>query len=141
MWIFWLIAAGLFFTLEIITVGFFIFWLGVGALFAMVVSFITTNIVIQTAVFVLVSTILIFLTKPIVDKYISKKDTVPTNVYSIIGKKGIVISEISNLDGIGQVKINGETWSAISDSGSNISKGAEVVVNKIDGVKVIVTQV
>lgn len=47
MWIFWLIAAGIFFIGEMITVGFLIFWLGIGAVAAMCVSFVTSNIVIR----------------------------------------------------------------------------------------------
>ena len=68
MWGVWLIAAGIFFIIEIATVGFLIFWLGIGALLAMIVSFFTSNIIIQTAVFVISSTILIFATKPLVNK-------------------------------------------------------------------------
>ena len=52
MWQIWLIISGVCFIVEIITVGFLIFWLAIGALFAMLVSFFTDNIVIQTAVFV-----------------------------------------------------------------------------------------
>ena len=50
MWIFWLIVAGVFFIGEIATVGFLIFWLGIGALAAMCISFFTANIVVQTPV-------------------------------------------------------------------------------------------
>lgn len=139
MWIFWLITCGAFFILEMMTAGFLVFWLGIGALAAMCVSFIASSIVIQTAVFVVISTILIFLTKPLINKYVMQKETVPTNAYSIIGKNGIVSSEIKSPDGVGIVKIGGETWSAISSNGESIPKGTEVTVEKIDGVKVIVT--
>lgn len=136
MWIFWLIAAGLFFIGEIATVGFLIFWLGIGALAAMCTSFFTANIVVQTAVFVVVSTVLIFLTKPLINKYISQKETVPTNAYSIIGKTGVVIKKIPGFDGVGQVKVGSEVWSAVSDA--QIDEGVDVTVQKIDGVKVVV---
>ena len=86
MWQIWLIIAGLFFIGEIATVGFLIFWFGVGALIAMVVSIFTSNIIIQTTVFLITSTILIFATKPFVKKFVDVKKT-NTNVYSIIGKK------------------------------------------------------
>ena len=52
MWYVWLILAGVFFIAEIMTAGFLIFWLGLGSTCAMLVSFITDNLVIQTAVFV-----------------------------------------------------------------------------------------
>lgn len=84
MWYLWLIAAGIFFVIEIATVGFLIFWLGIGALLAMVTSFITDSILIQTAVFVVSSSILIPLTKPLVNK-LDKGKTVKTNAYSLVG--------------------------------------------------------
>lgn len=138
MWYIWLITAGIFFIMEIATVGFLIFWLGIGALFAMVVSFFTGSMFIQTLVFVVTSTILILLTKPLIEKYVDKDKKVSTNAYSVIGQKGIVIIPINNLDGTGQVKVNGEIWSAKSEA-LNIPENTEVEVLKIDGVKLIVT--
>ena len=72
MWYIWLIAAGVFFVVEIMTVGFMIFWLGVAALLACLVSLITSNLVIQTAVFVISSALLLLLTRPFVEKFITK---------------------------------------------------------------------
>ena len=137
MWQMWLIASGVFFIIEIFTVGFLIFWLGVGALFAMLISFLTSNIIIQTAVFVISSGLLIFATKPLVNK-ITKKDAIPTNIYSIVGKKGIVIEDIDWSTGTGQIKSEGEVWSAKTNEQINIPKGTEVEIESIDGVKVIV---
>lgn len=111
MWLMWLILSGLFFIGEIITTGFLIFWLGVGALVAMIVSFFIDNLIIQIAVFVVVSIVTIILTKPFVNKFISQK-TVATNAYSIIGKTGIVTKDIDPIKSVGQVKIEGEVWSA-----------------------------
>lgn len=138
MWYIWLITAGIFFIMEIATVGFLIFWLGIGALFAMVVSFFTGSMFIQTLVFVVTSTILILLTKPLIEKYVDKDKKVSTNAYSVIGQKGIVIVPINNLDGTGQVKVNGEIWSAKSEA-LDIPESTEIEVLKIDGVKLIVT--
>ena len=137
MWQMWLIASGVFFIIEIFTVGFLIFWLGIGALFAMLISFLTNNIIIQTTVFVISSGLLIFTTKPLVNK-ITKKEVIPTNVYSIVGKKGIVIEDIDWSTGTGQIKSEGEVWSAKTNEQINIPKGTEVEIESIDGVKVIV---
>lgn len=136
MWQIWLIIAGLFFIGEIITVGFLVFWFGVGALFAMVVSFFTSNIIIQTAVFVLSSAFLLFVTKPFVKKFANVKST-NTNAFSIIGKKALVIKEI-NSHSIGQIKINGEVWSAETENDETIPEGSEVEIIRINGVKAIV---
>lgn len=140
MWSFWLIAAGIFFIIEIATVGFLIFWLGIGALFAMVASFFTSSIIVQTVVFVVTSAILIPLTKPLADKF-TGKETIPTNTYSLINKHGIVITEINPIKGTGLVKVNGETWSAKSEDESIIAENTEIEVLAIDGVKLIVSPV
>lgn len=137
MWQFWLIVAGLFFVGEIFTLGFLIFWFGIGALFAMIVSFFTTNIIIQTTVFLITSTIFILATKPLVKKFVNVKKT-NTNVFSIIGKKALVIKDIDPIHSSGQIKLNGEVWSAETENDEIIKEGSEVEVLKINGVKAIV---
>lgn len=137
MWMFWLIAAGIFFIGEMLTVGFLIFWLGVGSIIALIVSLFTSNLVIQTAAFVFSSTILIFCTKSFADKF-NKKDNVATNVYTLNGKKGIVIEEINWSEGKGQIKVGGEIWSAICDENLVIPKDSEVEIVRIQGVKAYV---
>ncbi len=139
MWHIWLIVAGVCFIIEMITVGFFVFWFGIGALLTMLVSiFFPDNIILQCTVFVISSTILIFLTKPFVDKFTKKDKKVVTNAFSIIGKKGIVTQDINETYGIGQIKIAGETWSAKTLDGSIIEKGNQIEVTNIDGVKAVV---
>ena len=138
MWQYWLIAAGIFLIAEIITTGFFVFWLGIGALIAMCVSFFIDNLIVQMVVFLVSSVILIFATKPFVKKFLVSNKKTETNAFSIIGKKALVIKDIDNIDGKGQIKVDGEIWSAESANASNLEKGTEVKILKIDGVKAIV---
>ena len=107
MWQFWLIISGICLIIESFTLGFFVFWFSIGALLALIVSLFTTNIVIQSVVFVVSSTILLLLTKPLIKKFVKTPKTKPTNVYSIIGKEGIVLESIDNLNSTGEVKVNG----------------------------------
>ena len=138
MWVFWLIAAGVFFIIEMATIGFLVFWFGIGALLAMATSFITDSILIQALVFIITSTLLLIFTKPLVDKFIKIPKEVKTNAYSIIGKKGIVISKINNIEGVGQIKIDGDVWSAKSATDEDIPENTEVEIVEIDGVKAVV---
>ena len=138
MWNIWLIAAGIFLIIEAFTVGFLIFWLSIGSLLAMVVSFFTDNLVIQTTTFVVSSCILIFATKPFVNKVTQNIKTTKTNVYSLVGKIGIVTKEIDSIDSVGQVKVGAETWSAISDNEDTIPEGTKVKVLEVKGVKAVV---
>ena len=138
MWQFWIIVSGIFFIIEMATVGFLVFWFGIGALIAMIVSLFTSNIAIQTAVFVCSSTILLFFTRPLVNKFTEKDDQVQTNAFSIIGKKALVIKEIDPVSGMGQIKVGSEVWSAKTLGDKKIKEGSEVEVTEIDGVKAIV---
>ena len=137
MWQIWLIAAGVFLILEIFTMGFLVFWLSIGCLLAALVSLITDNLIIQTTVFVLSSGLLIFATKPLVKKF-AEKDNAKTNVYSLAGKKAIVIEDIDWVAGTGQIKFEGQVWSARTEEQVNISKGTEVEIENIEGVKAFV---
>ena len=129
MWYVWLILAGIFVIAEIATVGFLIFWLGLGSLCAMVTSFFTDNLIIQTAVFVVT-----------LAKKLGKTDNnLTTNAFSIIGKKAIVVKEINPTLGVGQIKVDGQVWSAKSNGETVISEGTEVSILSIDGVKAVVT--
>lgn len=138
MWQFWLILSGLFLIIEIFNASFLIFWFSIGALVAMVVSFVINNIIIQAAIFLIISTILLFITKPFVNKILPKDSFIKTNSNSIEGKIGKVIVDIEPIESKGQVKINSEVWSAKSTDNTYISKDTEVIVEKIEGVKVIV---
>lgn len=137
-WQIWLIVAGVCLILEIATVGFLIFWFAVAALITCLLSLVIDNIIIQTAIFVVLSGLLILLTRPLADK-IAKKDTVITNSNRIIGKEAIVKKEISSRES-GQIKINGDTWTAILDEScsTTIPEGSTVEIIKIDGVKAVV---
>lgn len=137
MWQYWLIAAGIFFVGEMFTAGFLIFWLGIAALITMVVSFFVSNLIVQMTVFIIASVILIFATKPFVKKFIHVKET-KTNAFSIIGKKALVIKNIDSVNENGQIKVNGETWTAIGKNDDKIEKGTEVEVVSINGVKAVV---
>ena len=137
MWKVWLIISGIFFVIEMFTVGFLFFWFSVSALITLVVSLFIDSVAIQITVFIVSSAILLFATKPFVSKFI-KNDSSNARLFSIEGKKGIVTKDIDSDHSVGLIKVNGETWSAKSSDGSYISQNTEVIVEKIDGVKAIV---
>lgn len=140
IWTIWLIFAGICFVGEFLTEGFLVCWFGVGALVAMGLSFITDSIITQLVAFAIVSTILILSTRKLGKKMQAKQ--VPMNVYTIIGKKAVVSSEIDNVKGQGQIKVDGDIWSAKNDTDEEIiPEGTTVEILKIDGVKAIVKKI
>ena len=140
MWVLWLIASGVFFLGEIFTVSFLLFWPGVGAFLAFLTSLILPeNLVAQVLVFVVSKVVMIVFTKPLVKKFFKSKDDTSMNNSAVLGKKGIVVKPITDESPVGQVKVNGELWSAIkSEKDKPIKAGESVIIEKIDGVKLLV---
>ena len=140
MWVLWLIASGVFFLGEIFTVSFLLFWPGVGAFLAFLTSLILPeNLVAQVLVFVVSTVLMIVFTKPLVKKFFKSKDDTSMNNSAVLGKKGIVVKPITDESPVGQVKVNGELWSAIkSEKDKPIKAGESVIIEKIDGVKLLV---
>lgn len=136
--IYWLIALAVFLVIEIITLGLTTIWFAGGALVAFILSLITDNIILEVALFFIVSLVLLFFTRPIAVRYFNKQ-RVKTNYQSIIGREGKVIERIDNFNNTGQVTINGQEWTARSNQDENIIEiGSRVIVKEVAGVKLIV---
>ena len=75
---------------------------------------------------------------PFVNKFTSKDSFIKTNSASLEGKVGKVTIDIDPINSKGQIKVNGETWSAKSIDNTYISKDTEIIIEKIEGVKAIV---
>ena len=112
-------------------------WFVVGAVAAAVTTIFTPNIFIQIVVFLVFSAVALIVTRPLVKKLKKKKDIVNTNADRLIGKAGIVVPDIKSVDDVGQVKVMGEIWTAISKS-APVLKDSKIKVLSIEGVKLIV---
>ena len=134
-WYVWLILFLVFLGLEIMTTGvFFFLCFSTGALFAMLFSLLGASFQVELIIFCAVSLASILLIRPLFKKYVAKQKT-QTNVDSLIGTKAIVIEDIKVND-MGKVKTEGEIWLAISKE--NIAKGENVIIESIDGTKLVV---
>ncbi len=136
----WLIVFVACIVIEIISMGLTTIWFAGGALIAAVAAALGVPLWIQIVLFVLVSLILLYFTRPIAVKYFNK-DRIKTNAESLIGKQAIVISEIDNLQGIGQVTVEGKEWTArtVTD-GVTLPTGSVVIIRAISGVKLMVEE-
>lgn len=140
MMIIWLVVLIVAIVAEIISLGLTSIWFAGGALAAMVLAAFSLPVWLQVLVFLAVSLALMIFTRPIAVKYFNK-DRVRTNAESLIGKQAIVISEIDNLQGIGQATVGGQEWSARSEDDSRkYPVGTVVDVVAINGVKLIVRE-
>ncbi|MBR1770493.1 MAG: NfeD family protein [Lachnospiraceae bacterium] len=140
MMIVWLIVLIVAIVVEIISLGLTSIWFAGGALVAVILAAFSLPAWLQVLVFLAVSMILMIFTRPIAVKYFNK-DRVRTNVESMVGRQAIVISEIDNLQGIGQVTVGGQEWSARSeDDSQRFAVGTVVDVVAVSGVKLIVRE-
>ena len=136
--IFWL-AAGIFFLIvEAATPSLVSIWFALGAFTALIATFFDTQLWIQILLFLVASAVALVATRPLAKKFLDKKH-VPTNADMVIGKEGIVIEEIDNLNARGAVSCMGKEWSARSLDEKTIPADAKIIVHSIEGVKLIVS--
>lgn len=134
---FWLTVVIILSVVECMTIDLVTIWYIASGLCTIVLSLFIDNFVIQFAFFTILGTILLITTKSFLKDVLKSKD-IKTNFDRVIGMKGIVIEEI-NENSIGEVKVDGKRWSAISDKKIDLNK--EVIILAIDGVKLKVEEV
>lgn len=136
--IFWLILFVVLLIIEIFTMGLTTIWFAGGALVAFVLAFVEFSLPVQIIVFLLVSILLLVLTRPIAIKFFNQERQ-KTNADSLTGQKAVVLETIDTLHGTGRVEVNGMEWSAKTDEMTTvIEAGAVVSIEGIQGVKLIV---
>ncbi len=133
-WIFWLVLVIVLSFVEIATVSLVSIWFVASGIVAMILSFFIEDTAIITTIFILLGIFLLVISRPIVNK-LRSKDNEKTNLDRIIGETAIVTEDIKK-NVVGEVKVDGKRWSAVSKE--NCLKGDTVKVLKIDGVKLIV---
>ena len=138
MTLIWLIVFAVLIIVELATMGLTTIWFAGGAVIACIVAAFNLPIWLQVLAFLIVSFLLLYFTRPIAVKYFNKSRT-RTNIESMIGKQAVVMSDIDNIQGIGQVKVNGMDWSARSFDDVTIPAGKVVIVRAVDGVKLLVS--
>ena len=139
--IIWLILMGVFLVIEgACPIHLVSVWFAAGALVAAVTGQLGGEVWLQVLLFAVVSCGLLAALWPFVKKVLNPKIT-NTNVDSVIGTRGYVTESVDNLAAVGQVKLGGMYWTARSTDGKPIAQGTLVQVDRIEGVKVFVTEV
>ena len=136
MWLLWLCVVILLTILEVITINLVSVWFIASSLVSLFLSFVVDSFYIQFAVFVILGIILMIITRPFLMKKLKRKN-VKTNFDRVIGMEGVVTEEISKLK-VGEVKVDGKKWSAISDEAIEVN--SHVIVEAIEGVKLVVSK-
>lgn len=136
---FWLALVVLFTVIELFTMGLTTIWFAIGAVIMIFLCKINISLGIQILIFLIISALLLFLTRPLAIKklHIWKEKT---NVNSLEGKKAIVMKTITEFEK-GEIKLDGNIWSAKSINGSTIEANSECLIVKIEGVTAFVEKI
>ncbi len=134
----WLAIGAVALILEICTSQLVSIWFTVAAAVSAVACALGADTAVQIVIFVVISVILIGIAIPFVKK--NNKKTQKLNADSCIGQSGIVTQAVDNMQSTGLVKVGGSVWSARSADGSVIPEDCVVVVDRIEGVKAVVSR-
>ncbi|EJS66025.1 MULTISPECIES: NfeD family protein [Bacillus] len=126
-WVIWFIIAGILFIAEMLSITFYMLWLGIGAVVGgLIALFAPEALLLQVVAGAIVSLTLTFFTKRISKNFREAKGFTDT-VDMLVGKKGIVMQAITK-EANGIVKVDGDIWTAIADD--PIDAGEKVIVIK-----------
>ena len=121
---------------EAMTSDFVAIWFFPAALISLLLSFFSIQPWVQVLVFFAVGLVLVFATRPLCRRFLSKKEK--TNADALIGQTALVTEEICNSEERGEVKVSGLCWSARTADGRMAAVGEQVEILEIRGVKLIV---
>jgi membrane protein implicated in regulation of membrane protease activity len=132
----WVALVVVFAIIEAFTLGLTTIWPALAAFVMVFLSFFKIPLQVQIIIFLLISAVLLYFTRPIAIRKF-KTGKVKTNVDSLAGMSALVTRQIREFDR-GEVKLNGQFWTARSEDGSTINEGTRCEVIRIEGVQAIV---
>lgn len=133
----WLLAAGALFVLETLTADLLFASLAVSATAAMLTAWGGGGFLAQGIAFAISAVVTVFLLRPLALREMAKRTRkTATNTEALLGAVAKTLSTVGPDDG--QIKLQGEVWSARS-AGESIRAGQSVVVNEIDGATAVVS--
>jgi len=137
LWLFWLLAGLALAILEILTPGFVLACFSFGCFVAAIVAALDFSFSWQLGFFAATTFTLFISARQVFGKLFgARKTPALTNVDRLIGMIATTLEEVD--DQRGQVKIEGETWSARSGSGEKLPEGIKVRILRMDGNKLVV---
>ena len=107
--IYWLAIFIVLLIIEIATMGLTTIWCAGGALIAFCAGFGGFGLGVQVGTFIVVSLLLLLLTRPLAVKYFNQERQ-KTNAESLIGLQALVTEDNDTIKAKGQVEIRSQIW-------------------------------
>jgi membrane protein implicated in regulation of membrane protease activity len=143
-WLLWVILGVMLIVAEIFTMGFVLFWFGLGALAAAVAAMLGVGIPGQFGIFALVSIGLTVMSRTIFAKYMwhQEEAEMKMGVDSLPGQIGTVTIGSSGALDEGAVRVYGSVWTAYpSEEDVKLIEGEKVEVVSVKGSSIYVKPV
>jgi membrane protein implicated in regulation of membrane protease activity len=138
-WVIWAIAAAALAGGEVLTLGFFLGLLAIGAAVAAIAAAAGVSVELQVALFAITSVASIAFIRPIALRHTRTPARLRSGTAALVGARAVVLQRV-DADG-GQVKIGGEVWTARAyDEDHVFEPGTRVDVMKIDGATALVAE-
>jgi membrane protein implicated in regulation of membrane protease activity len=138
-WLVWLIAGVVASVGEIVTMGFFLAPFAAGAFVAMLAAIVGAGDAVQVVLFATVTAASFALVRPVARRHLKTPPQIRTGTAALIGRSCVVLERISNDEGVGAVRIDGEVWTARAyDEDEVLEPGRRVQVIEIRGATALV---
>jgi membrane protein implicated in regulation of membrane protease activity len=140
-WVYWLIAAVILAIGEIATTGLFLAPFAAGALLATIVAAAGAGAVVEWAVFLVVSVVVLAALRPVAREHQRTRGKLKTGTAALVGQSATVVERIANAEGVGCVRLDGEIWTARAyDEDETFEPGTRVQVLEIRGATALVSE-
>lgn len=143
-WILWVVLGVGLIIAEMFTLGFVLFWFGIGALAAALVGFLGFGFGWQFLAFALVSIALTAMSRTLFANYFShsEENSLKSGVDALPGQVGTVSVGSSGALHEGAVKVFGSTWTAFPiDDETPLREGEKVEVVEVKGSSIYVRKI
>lgn len=140
-WILWGVIGIILIIAEIFTLGFVLFWFGIGAFAAALAGFLGFGFGIQFIIFAVVSVALTIMSRTIFANYLShnEENSVKTGIDALPGKIGTVTAASHGALQEAAVKVYGSIWTAFpADEETIFVEGEKVEVVSVKGSSIYV---
>lgn len=139
----WIVLGVILIIAEIFTLGFVLFWFGIGAIAAAIVGWLGFGLVMQFLVFASVSIILTAMSRTIFANYFSQdENTIKMGMDALPGQIGTVTIGSKGAMQEGAVKVYGSVWTAFPlDGEESLVEGEKVEVVRVRGSSIYVQRI
>lgn len=101
--------------IELFSTTFVLMWIAVASVVTGLLAFSMKQLGEQTAIFSVLTALLLLLTRPLVKRWRDKKSGFQSHISELVGERGVVISRIE-AGKTGMVRVGSDVWSARSAS-------------------------